>query len=251
MRSALLLALTITGGFGAQSVDFEWKGSIARGRLLEVRGVNGDIHAEPSTSGEVEIVAKVVNEKNEQQAPVNFRTMKTEMGMVICAAARDESECQPVDGPVSGPGARVDFFVRLPEGVHFRGRTVNGGVAADLLQGDVEAYTVNGGVRISTTGTAQARTVNGSITASLLTPFWKRSPQFSTVNGAITLSLPSRLNASVVAETRNGKVVAGHMRPFRGKVTDQSIDVVLGTGSGEDPMTVRTVNGTIVLKKAL
>jgi DUF4097 and DUF4098 domain-containing protein YvlB len=63
----------------------------------------------------------------------------------------------------------------------------------------VEAYTVNGRVRISTTGSAQARTINGSITASLLNPFWKKPPEFSTVNGGITLNLPEEASAELNA----------------------------------------------------
>ena len=57
----------------------------------------------------------------------------------------------------------VRFTVRVPAGVRFVARTVNGDVAAEGLTGDVQATTVNGGVRLSTAGQADAETVNGSI----------------------------------------------------------------------------------------
>ena len=121
----------------------------------------------------------------------------------------------------SGPGARVDFVVRVPEGVRFLGSTVNGGVEADALKSDVQAYTVNGQVRVSTTGTVQAKTVNGSITASLLKPFWSKPPELSTVNGGIRLVLPPSANAALQAATKNGKIVTDF--DAKGKVTDQEV----------------------------
>ena len=58
---------------------------------------------------------------------------------------------------------KVDFTVIVPAGVAFVGRTVNGGVKAIDLTGDVEARTVNGNITLATGGYARAKTVNGSI----------------------------------------------------------------------------------------
>ena len=149
-----------------------------------------------------------------------------------------------------GPGARVDFIVRVPEGVGLTGRTVNGAVQAESLRSDVEAYTVNGQVRVSTTGSVQARTVNGSITASLQNPFWRKAPKFSTVNGGITLTLPAASNTVVRAETRNGKVLTD-FASLRGKISDQRVEGRIGAGSSATPLTLHTINGTIQIKRIL
>ena len=53
--------------------------------------------------------------------------------------------------------------VKVPAGVRFLGRTVNGGIQASGLKADAEAHTVNGGVQLESTGTARAQTVNGGI----------------------------------------------------------------------------------------
>jgi hypothetical protein len=248
-----LLTLLIFAGcaaWAAQIDDFEWRGPIARGRLVEIRGINGDIHALPSTSGEVEVVARVANEDGDAE-PVQVQLVPGDGGLTICATRPGQTECQPVEqSSTQGPGARVDFFVRVPEGVGFRGRTVNGAVEAESLRSDVEAYTVNGQVRISTTGSAQARTVNGSITASLLNPFWHKAPQFSTVNGGITLNLPARLNTFLRAETRNGKVLTD-FASLRGRITDQRIEGRIGAGSAVTPLVIHAINGTIQIKRTL
>ena len=249
MRTAFVLVAFTACLTAAQPGEFEWRGTLARGRSVEIRGINGDIHALPSSSGEVEVVARVVS-ADQEPAEMKLHLMETGEGLAVCAIRPDQAACHPPgkEGAI-GPGARVDFFVRVPEGVHFTGRTVNGGVDAESLHGDVAAFTVNGPVRISTTGSAHARTINGSITASLLNPFWRRSPRFSTVNGGITVAVPRNVSACIDAETRNGKVIAD-LKPLRGTVTDNSIQARVG-GPAPAALTVRSVNGTIHLKHAL
>ena len=222
----------------------------ARGHIVEIRGINGDIHAFPSTSGEVEVVARVVVEGGEA-APVKVQLVPGENGLTVCATKPGQTECHAADKAAQeGPGARVDFIVRVPEGVGLTGRTVNGAVQAESLRSDVEAYTVNGQVRVSTTGSVQARTVNGSITASLQNPFWRKAPKFSTVNGAITLTLPAASNTFVRAETRNGKVLTD-FASLRGKISDQRVEGKIGAGSSTTPLTLHTINGTIQIKRIL
>ena len=185
MRTVLMIALGSLLA-SAQDRDFEWHGPVARGSFIEIRGINGNVRAEPSTSGEVEVVAKVDGPRS--RVSVQVQLMQQENGVTVCSVFPGEKVCRaPGD---NGPGARVDFVVRVPEGVDFLGSTVNGGVEAESLKSDVQAFTVNGQVRVSTTGTLQAKTVNGSIDAALLKPFWSKPPELSTVNGGIRLVLP-------------------------------------------------------------
>ena len=237
MRSPVLLALTACAAM-AQQRDFEWHGPIARGSFIEIRGINGNVRAMPSTSGEVEVEADV-------ESGVQVQLMHHQNGVTVCSVFPGEKICRPLGD--TGPGARVNFVVRVPEGVNFLGSTVNGGVEADSLRSDVQAYTVNGQVRVTTTGTVQAKTVNGSITASLLKPFWSKPPELTTVNGGITLVLPSTANAALEAATKNGKIVTDFNA--RGKVTDQEVIGRIGGGGGR--LVLNTVNGTIALKRGV
>jgi hypothetical protein len=227
----------------AQQRDFEWHGPIARGSFIEIRGINGNVRAIPSTSGEVEVVANVEGQQ-ESTSGVQVQLMRNGDGVTVCTVFPGEEVCRPV-GEI-GPGARVNFVVRVPEGVSFLGSTVNGGVEADSLKSDVRASTVNGQVRVSTTGTVQAKTVNGSITASLLKPFWSKPPELTSVNGGITLVLPSSANAALQAATKNGKIVTDFVA--KGKVTEQEVIGRIGGGGG-GRLVITTVNGTIELKR--
>lgn len=249
MRTALALLACAGCLVAAQPGEHEWRGSLARGQWFEIRGINGDIHAFPSSSGQVEVVARVVA-AGDEPAGMKLHFVDTAEGLAVCALRDGQQSCHAPGAPdAPGPGARVDFFVGVPDGVHFTGRTVNGEVQAESLRGDVAAFTVNGAVRISTTGSARAQTVNGSITASLRNTVWRRPPAFSTVNGGITVAVPRGARAAIDAETRNGRVVA-NLESLRGTVTDTSIQASTG-GRAATALTLRSINGTIYLKQAL
>jgi hypothetical protein len=51
----------------------------------------------------------------------------------------------------------VDFTVHVPAQVGFVGKTVNGGISVTSLSGNVVTRTVNGSIKISTTGYAEGR----------------------------------------------------------------------------------------------
>jgi hypothetical protein len=243
MRAVMMIALGSLLAT-AQQRDFEWHGPVARGSFIEIRGINGNVRAEPSTSGEVEVVARL--DGQDTISSVEVQLMHHENGVTVCSVFPGERVCRPLGD--SGPGARVDFVVRVPEGVNFLGRTVNGGVEAESLKSDVQAYTVNGQVRVSTTGTVQAKTVNGSIDASLLKPFWSKPPELSTVNGGIRLILPSSANAAVQAATKNGKILTDFNATCR--VTDHEVNGRIGAAGG-GKLVLNTVNGIIELKRGV
>ena len=224
--------------------DMQWHGPLAPGRLVAIHGVTGNIRALPSLTGEVEVFADFGT--GEDARKVDVKVLAHANGLTICAAKNDSDDC---DGAPSAAGLapRVDFTVRLPQGVNFHGRTVNGGIQATALAGNVEAFTVNGGVNVSTTGSVRAHAVNGSIQADLLRPWSSKAPELSTVNGGITVRVPNGVSAALKAETRNGKVVS-KLASFAGTATEQSVEGELGRGGG-DPLTIRAINGTIELQE--
>ena len=142
---------------------------------------------------------------------------------------------------------RVDFTVRVPKGVRFIGRTVNGSVEANSLKGDASGYTVNGNVRIQTTGSSEAETVNGSILASMGRTRSGQTMKFSTVNGGITLEMPNCIGANLFAHTVNGAVLANFPVATRSHAGGQSASGVLGKGGSE--LKLMTVNGSIRLRR--
>jgi hypothetical protein len=174
-------------------------------------------------------------------------------GVTICAVypsvdGRGQNRCEPGGGGHSNTrdnDTAVHFDVRVPYGVGFVGRTVNGEVNGESLQGDAEAYTVNGSVRLATTGLAIASTVNGSVNVSMGRADWPSGATFKTVNGGITLTLPSALNADLRAEVLNGSITSDFPITVTGEVSRRRLSGQIGAGGHE--LNLSTVNGTIKL----
>ncbi len=249
----LFTLLVCTGLASAQASPFHWKGSVAQGRAIEVRGINGDVFAEGYDGADVEIVANVADESG-VMTPVKVQVVESDKGVTVCTTyvGPDPDRQGKCVGDIATEsekkGARVNFTVRVPKGVGLIGRTVNGAVQAENLDADVEAYTVNGKIRISTTGSAQARTINGSIFASLSNPFWRQRREFSTVNGSITLNLPAQFSTRVRAETINGRVSTAFRLRNPARQDDHVVEGAIGCGGGAG-LKLKTVNGSIQLNK--
>jgi hypothetical protein len=234
--------------------DFEWRGHIAAGKAIEVKGVNGGIVAEPTTGSEVEVVAHKSARKSDPDG-VHIEVIEHEDGVTLCAVyptprGQKPNECQPGDGGrmnTKDNDVQVEYTVRVPAGVRFIGRTVNGSVEARRLGADVEAYTENGSVGISTRGIARASTVNGSIDAEMGTAL-QEPLEFETVNGGITLVVPADSDAELRASTVNGDIQTDFPLTVRGRFNHRRISGTIGRGGPQ--LMMSTVNGDIRLRSA-
>lgn len=235
--------------------DFEWRGPIAAGKAIEIKGVNGGIVAEPTSGTEVEVVAHKTARKSDPDE-VRIEVVEHADGVTLCAVyptprGDRPNACSPGEGGrmnTRDNDVQVEFTVRVPGGVAFIGRTVNGGIEARGLKSDAEAYTVNGSVQVSTRGSARASTVNGSIEAEMGSAI--REPlEFTTVNGGITLRVPAGSGADLQASTVNGDISTDFPLTVRGKFSHHRITGTIGKGGPQLVMT--TVNGDIRLRESL
>jgi hypothetical protein len=260
MRPRLFLACAGAALLAGSSLiraqaDFQWRGRLASGQAIEIKGVNGSVHAVAANTNEVEVTA-VRTARRSDPASVRIEVVPHAGGMTICAvypdvSGREPNRCEP------GPGGRsntrdndvnVQFTVRVPTGVAFVGRTVNGGVEAVSLDSDAEGYTVNGSVKLSASGLVHAGTVNGSITATTGRADWTDTAAFKTVNGDVTLTVPPTLNAELRAETVNGRIDSEFPITVTGSISPRRLRGTVGSGGRE--LSLATVNGSIHLLKA-
>ena len=122
---------------------------------------------------------------------------------------------------------------------------MNGSVEAEHLEGEVEAHTQNGVVRIETTGIARASTVNGSIRAKLGATSWDGTVMLETVNGQLDVELAKGVVGRLNADTVQGSVrVTFPMNAT--KVEETHVEGQFGKGGGE--LRLRTVNGRIEVR---
>jgi hypothetical protein len=239
-----------------QGSEFRWREPLAAGRTIEIRGINGNVSAEPATGGEVEVEA-VKRARRSDPDEVRIEVVRHAEGVLICAVypnpGGEPNTCevgsQNRGTHVHDNDTTVNFTVRVPAGVNFNGRTVNGGVRARDLGADVDAKSVNGDVSVSTTGLARAQTVNGSITAVLGRADWPSGIDFKTVNGSIDLTLPASLSARVEAKTLNGEITSDFPLTVTGSFSRRRLSGTIG-GGGDRLLNLETVNGSVQIRRA-
>ena len=250
------LTLLVSATSAAAQTPFEWRGQLASGQAIEIKGINGPVRATGTSSPDVEVKA-IRSARRSNADDVRIEVVPHAGGITICAVyptppGSEPNRCEPGSGGRSNNRNNdtvVEFDVRVPNGVGFVGRTVNGTVSGDRLQGDAEGHTVNGSVQLTTTGHALASTVNGSVQATMNRTDWPDSASFTTVNGSITLTLPSAFAADLRAEMHSGSLTSDF--PVSITSSTESPRRLRGTiGSGGRPLNLTTVNGSIRLLKA-
>lgn len=185
MRAGLLLVFAVPMLWGG--IENRWTAPLVAGQTIEIKNVNGSIHAEPAGGEDVEIIAR-------QQGDARVSIVRHEGGVLVR----------------NGDNVQVDFLIRVPKHIRFIARTINGAVDATRLDSQTEAHTVNGNIHLSTSGSATAETTNGSIDAALGTI--ASGAVFRTVNGHISLHLPCG-PATVRAHTVHGNIASAIPRP--------------------------------------
>lgn len=235
---------------GTRRQEFHWSGTLAAGQTLEVHGLNGGIHAESAGGNEV-VVDAVKSGRRSDPAEVEIRVTRDADGIRVCAV-------YPGGGGDCGDGewhshlrnndVTVKYRLRVPAGVRLVAKTVNGGVEAAGLKGEVSAETVNGGITVSTAGRARCSTVNGGIAVRIGSGSWKEPLRFETVNGSIEVELPADAGAEVSAETVNGHISTDFPLTVVGTFRSRALHGTIGGGGGS--LHLGSVNGSITLRRS-
>jgi hypothetical protein len=230
--------------------EYRWTGSMSPGDALEIKGINGDIEVGRSSGSEVVVAAEMTGRRSDP-GTVRVEVVEHGGGLTFCAVyptpdGKDENYCGAgSDGRMSTErnDVQVEFQVLLPEGIEFIGRTVNGDIEALDLGSDVSLNTVNGDIDLSTTGFAEAETVNGSIEAVMGGVELRNGVAFSTVNGSISLDVDDGIDADLDASWLNGDFESDIPFALNGRMSRGEATGVLGDGGAD--LELSTVNGSI------
>jgi hypothetical protein len=252
-RGLAVATVVLLGAAAWTTADEQvWRGRLAAGQTLEIKGVNGSIEASGGAQGEVRVAKRG---RHSDPAGVEIKVIEHAGGLTVCALypapeGLEPNECVP------GRGGRmntrdndvdVHFVVSVPPGVRFVARTVNGSVDASSLPADADAHTVNGSISVSAGGNVEAQTVNGAITASAGRADWSGRASFQTVNGSITLALPADAAAEIEAQTVNGEISSDFPVTVQ-RLSKHSLSGTIGGGGRQ--LRLQTVNGAVKLKKS-
>ncbi|HUP90356.1 MAG TPA: DUF4097 family beta strand repeat-containing protein [Longimicrobiales bacterium] len=200
----MAIGLVLLAGTTASAQDnWTWHKALAAGKTLQINNVIGNITATAATGSEVEVVARRRNADD-----VQIKVKESSNGVVICTIYHNNDDCgehheSHRGNRRSAQDERVDFEVRVPRGVELSVGTVQGRVEATGMTADVNASSVTGDVRVSTTGIASATSVSGSIYVRIGSNDWD-ALSFNTVSGDIVLELPAQPDATVHFNTVSG-----------------------------------------------
>lgn len=251
----LALAFAASGAAGQE--EFRWSGALDRGEAVTVRGVNGEIVARPGSGDDV-VVRATKRARDDDPASVEIEVIEDAEGVLICAVYPDRNGERPNrcargnDHRMSthDNDVQVDFEVEVPPGVDLHAHTVNGDVRATGLTSFVRTSTVNGSIRVESRGVVSARTVNGSIDASMGSADWSGPLKFHTVNGGITLRVPDGTSADIEVETVNGDLETDFPLTIEGRLRWGPKRLRGAIGGGGERLELHTVNGSIRLLRA-
>lgn len=230
--------------------EFDWRGIVAQGDMIEIKNINGDVRAS-STSGSEVVVHATKTGQESDPASVTIEVVRHAEGITICAVypdvpGMDPNECLPgLPGNMSnwGNDVEVEFTLLIPAGVEFVGRVVGGDVEAENLQSDVFVTTVGGNVTVTTAGIAEVTSVFGSMSITIGRADPGRDLEFRSMSGNVTVEVPSNTNAEVLASTSTGTIASDF--PLEGTGTTRS-----GTlGNGGPSLTLSSVSGAVALRE--
>jgi hypothetical protein len=253
MTACAVLTLAAPAVFPASPVradsqyTFDTQQGLEAGTALDVANVNGRIGVVLASGNEARVSATVRSRRGDARA-VKIAVKRVGRTLFVCPVYPGETvagDCSRHDSNVNDDDdTRVDFTIALPKGVALKARSVNGPIDARNLDSDIDASGVNLKITISTRRTAQAKTVNGAIDATLGARSWNGSLGFKTVNGNVTVRLPRSAAFSLRANALNGgiKVSGFPVAESRGFV-GSSANGSTGRGGGE--LSIKTLNGAI------
>ncbi|MGI8470398.1 MAG: hypothetical protein ACR2N3_18315 [Pyrinomonadaceae bacterium] len=145
---------------------------------------------------------------------------------------------------------QVEFHLMVPRNAALNEiETVNGSVSVSNTTNSAKVSAVNGEVKaVNLSGAAELSTVNGTVTADFERLDNSSRISLETVNGQAFLTLPSDINATVRAETTNGKITNDFGLPVRnGQFVGHSLYGKIGTGDAK--IKLESVNGELSVRR--
>jgi len=295
----LVLTVASVSSAGAQDVVgrkesvYNITERVASGDWLRIASPNGSINISQGTGDRVEIRAEKEVRRGSVE-DVGFVVRRESGGLTVCAVYDDDDECSS-NGNYRGHNdnwrrwrnggqPRVNFTVRIPQGVKVKagsgngdvsvtgagsevsastgnGRvnvsgttgevtasTGNGRVTVEGAKGPVEASTGNGDVRVTTSlGPVTASSGNGDIEVAMDKLESSSTMNFSTGNGRITVTVPDDFGAELESNTGSGSIISDFPIQVRGRINPTRVRGTLGKGGGR--LVMSSGNGNIEIRK--
>jgi len=212
----------------------------ASGRLSVDARPNGGISVRSWNGDEVRVVAKIVARADDAASARDL----------VADVSIERSGTIRADGPRSRRDESwwVSYRIDVPASYDLDLESTNGGLSIEGVSGDIRLETTNGGLVLDGVGgDVQAHTTNGGVEVTLSGSRWEgRGLEAITTNGGIELGIPAAYSARLETGTRNGGFEIDFPITVSGRI-GRTISTELGSGGA--PITVRTTNGGVTVRR--
>lgn len=139
---------------------------------------------------------------------------------------------------------KVDYLIFVPARFDVNIDNVSGDIEVTEIEGELNIYLVNGDITlINPAGVVNAELINGNITSEI---YSTKGIKMNSVNGKIKMRLSEELNAKIIANITNGRVITDNISFVNSHEEDDSFTGKLGTG--EYDIRLESINGRITLE---
>jgi hypothetical protein len=231
---------------------FQWGGELASGARLILRSVNGSVSVEPSRGRTLEISATKKWRRGDPTT-VRIEAIRVNGGrdVLLCARWTPNTTCTENEYNTRGNWPRdedtyVEFTIRLPAGSNASLNVTNGSIEVVGATGSIEARTTNGEITAESSGYVEAATTNGNVNVTMM-KLPSQGASYHTTNGTITLTLPDGLDADLHARTTNGSIRSDFDITMSGTLSNRNLMGKIGRGGPR--LDLATTNGSIRIEK--
>lgn len=175
------------------------------GGRLEIGNVNGAITLEPSTDSQVKVDAVREARASSDEAARKLLADVKMVEDVAPDHVRVEVGGPGADSFSMRRSVSVRYDVHIPSGLVVSAHTQNGGIQVNDVAGTMNVATTNGGITArNLSGGITASTVNGGVLLAL--DHVRADVDARTVNGGVRIEVPRDVKANVDATVVNGGV---------------------------------------------
>jgi hypothetical protein len=235
--------------------DFHWEKALPAGNEVSVHNVTGNIKITPSTSGKVEIVG-IKRGSSRYFDRVRADVEESSHGISVCVLYDDsDSYCDGrgvhMHGDRDWNDVSMDLELAVPTNLVVSASSVSGNVGITGAQGDIEASSVSGDVRMDRlrASSVRAHSVSGDVEVFVDALTGTGDFTFKTVSGNVTLELPKDFGADLSMSTVSGDVNSDFpMTLGNGRMSRRRIEARIGGGGRR--LDVATVSGDLRIRSA-
>ena len=215
---------------------------------VSVSNVNGSITIETWDNPQVKLEYVKTGNSKESLAQVDVNIEARQEAFSV-ETNYDSYDARKRKNYGSGDRTQVEYRLTVPRtAVLDEIETVNGSITISNAVNTTKASAVNGQVKANNLrGTTDLSTVNGTVDANFDQLEKGSKISLDTVNGTVNLTVPSDADATVKADTVNGKIDNDFGLPVRkGKYVGK--DLYGRIGSGDVKIKLSSVNGGLSIK---